>query len=169
MSLREWKGNMSALGAKSKSRGKGTPFKWEGTAQSHARLQLLLSPADFPKGLHLTVVHSEGQTVVAAQLAQCFTCWPVWIVVRLRPDGVLVQHKTKLHKPWAGSREASGKNPTNSDIIRICLLLLAPHVLESMFVCSQVRWTLLFYSRGGCDIWINSQRLVLTDPLNPAW
>lgn len=57
-------------GQKTKSQGKETPIKWQGTTQSHPHLQLLLPPADFPKGLHLAAVHREGQAVMAAQLAQ---------------------------------------------------------------------------------------------------
>lgn len=76
LSLREGKGSsftpwgsIFASGANSTSQGKGSPIK-QGTAQSHPHLQLLLPPADFPKGLHLAAVRWEGQAGMAAQLVQ---------------------------------------------------------------------------------------------------
>lgn len=117
LSLREGKGSsftpwgsIFASGANSTSQGKGSPTKQQGTTQSHLHLQLLLPPADFPKGLHLAAVHWEGQAGMADQLVQCLLVGQSCSVSRLSPNGGwrkedlgLVQDNTKLHKLWAGS------------------------------------------------------------------
>lgn len=138
LSLREGKGSsftpwgrIFASGANSTSQGKGSPIK-QGNTQNHPHLQLLLPPADFPKGLHLAAVHWEGQTGMAAQLVQCLLVDQSCRIIRLSPNRGwrkenlgMVQENTKLHKLWAGSGEATGKNLTNSNTTRTCLLVLA--------------------------------------------
>lgn len=137
---------------------KGLPLN-DKALLSHPHLQLLLPPADFPKGLHLAAVHWEGQAVMAAQLAQC--CWPVCSLIRLSPDGGsrkeelgLVQHNTKLHKLWAGTGKASGRKSQELKYHQDSALALSPLSVRliSTFVCSKVRGTLLSYSIRGCDI-----------------
>lgn len=81
-------GNIFASGAKSKSQGKGSPIKWQGTTQSHPLLQLLLPPADFPKGLHLAAVHWEGQAGMAAQ----------WLLCLLVDQSVVI--RLSLYRDW---------------------------------------------------------------------
>lgn len=144
LSLREGKGSsftpwgrIFASGAISTSQGKGRPIK-QGNTQSHPHLQMLMPPADFPKGLHLAAVHWEGQAGMAAQLVQCLLVDRCCSVIRLSPNRGwkkgnlgMVQHNTKLHKLWAGSRKPLAKIPLIQIPPGLFLLALIPHTSGS--------------------------------------
>lgn len=99
-------------------------------------LQMLLPPADFPKGLHLAAVHAEGQAAMAAQAVRGLFVdqsvgWLGSVLTQTEGKRGRAQHSTALRKRGAGSWEADGKNPSDSNSNRIWLWILAPYTSGS--------------------------------------
>lgn len=131
----------------------------------------------FPQGSSFSCSSLRGSGSDGCTTGTMLACWPVCSVIR-QPWRRLKKRGAGLGATRYQATQTMGRiqgshwqNPHKFKYYQNLALALSPLRVRliSALVCSKVRGALLSCSIGGCDIWINSPRLVPTDPLNPAW